>query len=162
MPPPGRPELSTLTRQCRIPPSARAPLQPRAGTTVVSRWGAALRAEAWMEEEVELFSYLGEGTDECSPTSFRYSTGQRLSKPVRLLSEAADMDEAHAFEFGTLLQATEHGHNLSLQLRSWEGDLRRQLYSFSSGHRVGNGESGNLVPNHSPQQRTRCGQTRSG
>jgi hypothetical protein len=137
-----------------FPLRQKLPLQPRAGTTVVSRWAAPLRAEALSEEEVELFSHLGEGTDERSPTNFRYSTGKRLSKPIRLLPEAADVDEAYAFEFGTLLQATEHGHNLALQFRGWEGDPGRQLYSFSSGHRVANGESGNLVPNHSPQQRT--------
>src|SRR5262245_6369815 len=44
-----------------------------------------------MEEKVELFSYLGEGSDERSPTSFRYLTGKRLSKPVRLLSEAVPL-----------------------------------------------------------------------
>jgi hypothetical protein len=62
------------------------------------------------------------------------------------LSEAADMDEAHAFELGTLLQATEHSHNLTLQLRGWQRDPRGQLYSFSSWHRVGNDGSENLVP----------------
>jgi hypothetical protein len=102
-----------------------------------------------MEDEVELFSYLGEGSDERSPTSFRYSTGKRLSKPVRLLSEAANVDEVYAFELGTFPQATEHGHNLSLQFRGWEGDPRRQLYSFSSGHRVANDGSVNLVPRKS-------------
>ena len=69
-----------------------------------------------------------------------------MSKPVRVLSEAANVDEAHAFELGTLLQATKHRHNLPLQLRGWEGHPRRQLYSFSSGHRVANDGSGNLVP----------------
>ena len=78
-----------------------------------------------MKEEVELFSYLGESSDERLPASFRYSTGKRLSKPVRLLSEAANVDEAHAFELGTLLQATKHRHNLPLQLRGWEGHPRR-------------------------------------
>src|SRR6185437_11184436 len=115
----------------RIPPfRPEAPLHTRPGTTVVRRWAGPLCVEASREEEVELFSHLGEGSDEGSPTSIRYSAGKRLSKPVRLLSEAANVDEAHAFELGTLLQATKHRHNLPLQLRGWEGHPRRQLLFF--------------------------------
>ena len=36
------------------------------------------------------------------------------SEPVRLLSEAADMDETYAFELPALFQATEQGHHLTL------------------------------------------------
>jgi len=152
VPPPGRPEFSTLTRQSHPPFSARSSATHRPGTTVVRRWAGPLCVEASREEEVELFSHLGEGSDEGSPTSIRYSAGKRLSKPVRLLSEAANVDEAHAFELGTLLQATKHRHNLPLQLRGWEGHPRRQLYSFSSGHRVANDGSGNLVPQPSNRE----------
>src|SRR6516162_3812691 len=76
-----------------IPHRPEAPLG--AGTTVVSRCGAALQVEAWMEDEVELFSYLGEGSDERPPPSFGYSTGKGLSKPVRLLSETPDVYKVH-------------------------------------------------------------------
>src|SRR4029078_10780528 len=47
-------------------------------------------------EEVELFSHLGEGSDEGSPTSIRYSAGKRLNKPCRLVSGAGKVDESHS------------------------------------------------------------------
>jgi len=58
----------------------------------------------------------------------------RVGSGVRLLPEAADMDKANAFELGTLLQASEHGHDLALQLRGRQGNPRRQLHSSSSWH----------------------------
>jgi hypothetical protein len=103
------------------------------------------------KEEVELLPHSGKGSHECSPTSFRYSARQWLGKPVRLLSEAADVNEAHAFEFRALLQATKHRHDLALQLRGGEGNPRRQLYSFSSGHRVANDKSENWFPQPSTE-----------
>ena len=119
---------------------------PRAGTAIVVRWAALFSPESLREKKVKLLPHLGKGGNEGSSASLRYAGGEWTRKPVRLLSEAADVDEAHAFEPGTLLQATEHGHNLALQLRGREGDPRRQLYSFSSWHRVANDGSGNLVP----------------
>ena len=37
------------------------------------------------------------------------------------------MDKANAFELGTLLQASEHGHDLALQLRGRQGNPRRSF-----------------------------------
>jgi len=123
-----------------------APLRPRSGTTSVIRWAALLSSEPLTEEEVELLPHRGKRSNERSSASLRYAAWERTRKPVRLLSKTADVDEAYAFESGTLLQATQHGHNLALQLRSWERDPRGQLYSFSSGHRVATANRGIWFP----------------
>ena len=60
--------------------------------------------------------------------------GSERANQFGLLPEAADMDKANAFELGTLLQASEHGHDLALQLRGRQGNPRRQLHSSSSWH----------------------------
>src|SRR6186997_2786272 len=58
----------------------------------------------------------------------------RMGEPVRLLADAADVDKAYTLELGTLLQATERGLHLALQLCGWKSNARRQLYSSSSRH----------------------------
>src|SRR4029078_4325626 len=40
--------------------------------------------------------------------------------------------KAYTLELGTLLQATERGHHLALQLCGWKRNARRQLFSSSS------------------------------
>ena len=95
--------------------------------------GRSAQSEPLWEEEVELLPHRGKRSNERSSASLRYAAWERTRKPVRLLSKTADVDEAYAFESGTLRQATQHGHNLALQLRSWERDPRGQLCSFRLG-----------------------------
>ena len=101
-----RPRMTTSvcsTRQV-VRPDAPLPLLTRArrrGPPLLVRRPALLASPLW-KEEVELLPHLGESSNERSSASLRDAGWDWMGKPVWLLSKAADMDEAYAFELRAL------------------------------------------------------------